>query len=169
MGAICSEPDTEVVQQGFRRQVAEQKVGHYAWSCVWGYRSACLTAVRRAEAALGRPPYLIEIIPHWNSWIPMLSQFHLFVGLQDCFRNDEVLADVENLHFTLNPALQSTADNPTEYELFSDRFVKVFQGYVVDRRVRVRPGPDTPRVNFQWLKDVLLSKDLERNQELDWV
>jgi len=35
--------------------------------------------------------------------------------------------------------------------------------------LRIRPGPETPRVNFQWLKELLLSKDLSRNTELEWI
>ena len=31
------------------------------------------------------------------------------------------------------------------------------------------PGPDTPVVNFKWLKELLLSKDLSRNEELEWI
>ena len=31
------------------------------------------------------------------------------------------------------------------------------------------PTKDTPVVNFEWLKDYLLSKDLSRMDELDWV
>lgn len=35
--------------------------------------------------------------------------------------------------------------------------------------MRLIPGPDTPTVNFAWLKELLLCKDLARNSELDWV
>ena len=31
------------------------------------------------------------------------------------------------------------------------------------------PGPDTPTVNLNWLKDYLLSQDLSRIDEMDWV
>ena len=34
---------------------------------------------------------------------------------------------------------------------------------------QIRPGPETPRVNLKWLKELLLSTDLGRNSELDWV
>ena len=34
---------------------------------------------------------------------------------------------------------------------------------------RVVPDPDTPTVNFAWLKEYLLSKDLSRMDEMDWV
>ena len=46
---------------------------------------------------------------------------------------------------------------------------RIFPTYVFDERCRIRPGPDTQRVNFNSLKELLLSKDLARNSELDWV
>ena len=32
-----------------------------------------------------------------------------------------------------------------------------------------RPKPDTPTVNLKQLKEILLSKDLSRDKELDWI
>ena len=71
--------------------------------------------------------------------------------------------------FSLNPALQSKPDAPTEFELYSDRMTRIFPTYIFDQRCRIRPGPHTQTVNFEQLKDLLLSKDLARNLELDWV
>ena len=62
-----------------------------------------MNALRLAEADLGRPCELIVIQRYWNSFIPMLSSFHLFVGLQDLFRNDEILADACCERFSLDP------------------------------------------------------------------
>ena len=39
----------------------------------------------------------------------------------------------------------------------------------MDSLFRIRPGKDTPTVNIAWLKELLLSKDLTRQSELDWV
>ena len=41
--------------------------------------------------------------------------------------------------------------------------------YVLNSRCAIRPGPDTVTTNFEQLKELLLSKDLSRNAELDWV
>ena len=46
---------------------------------------------------------------------------------------------------------------------------RMFPTYKLDSRCRIRPGPDTPTVNLAQLKELLLSKDLSRNSELDWV
>jgi len=128
-----------------------------------------MEALRRAEEKKGSPPYVLEICQEWYSMLPMLAIPFLMMGLQDLFRNDEVLADSHNERFSVNLAMQSTDDNPTDFWLFSDRFQVVFPGYVLDDRCRVRPGPDTPVVNFANLKELLLSKDLSRNEELSWV
>ena len=47
--------------------------------------------------------------------------------------------------------------------------MRIFPSYVLDEALRIRPGPETPRVNFVNLKELLLSTDLERNAELEWA
>ena len=41
--------------------------------------------------------------------------------------------------------------------------------YNLDSRCCIRPGQDTPTVNLAELKELLLSKDLSRDKELEWV
>ena len=41
--------------------------------------------------------------------------------------------------------------------------------YLLDQRLKIVPGPETKTVNFNWLKNLLLSKDLWRNDELSWA
>ena len=99
----------------------------------------------------------------------MTTPFYVQAGLQDMFMADEVLANMDCTRFSLNPAMQSTAENPSQFELYSDRIFRMWPTYVLDARNRLRPGPETPTVNFSWLKDLLLSKELSRNSELEWV
>lgn len=35
--------------------------------------------------------------------------------------------------------------------------------------MRIRPGPETPTLNFTYMKELLLSKDLNRLNELKWI
>ena len=44
--------------------------------------------------------------------------------------------------------------------------VRVYPTYKLDEKLRVRPGPESQRVNFVQLKQLLLSTDLARNEEL---
>ena len=53
--------------------------------------------------------------------------------------------------------------------LFSDRITTLFPGYVLDNELKLHPTSETPTVNFNQLKEILLSKDLERDQELEWT
>ena len=47
--------------------------------------------------------------------------------------------------------------------------MRLFPSYVLDDRLRIRPGPETPLINFTNLKELLLSTDLARNAELEWA
>lgn len=44
-----------------------------------------------------------------------------------------------------------------------------FPTYKLDDRLRLVPGKDTPTVNFAWLKETLLSKDLSQADALSWA
>ena len=125
--------------------------------------------MQRAEEKLGRPVYMVEIAREFRSMWPNIGCLFIMVTLQDCYKKDEVLADYAHDRWTLNPAHQSTAENPTEFELFSDRVHRLWPTYVLNSRCAVRPGPLTVTTNFAQLKELLLSKDLSRNSELDWV
>ena len=89
--------------------------------------------------------------------------------LYDMVRNDEILVDDEMNRYTMAASLQRTDDNETDFELTSDRLVRKYPGYILDEGMRIVPGPGVPVVSFKWLKELLLSKDLNRNQELDWA
>ena len=128
-----------------------------------------MDALRRAEAQKGAPVYLCEVSQAWNSLMPKVATPFILAGLQDLYRNDEVLCDLEINLFTLNPEHQRTEDNGKVFEVFSDRMARLYPTYEFDPKGRARPGPDTPRTNLRELKELLLSKDLERNAELDWV
>ena len=41
--------------------------------------------------------------------------------------------------------------------------------FVLNERMAFRPGPNTPVLNFKYIKELLLSTDLSRNAELDWM
>jgi hypothetical protein len=89
----------------FERQVSPDKLGKYTWSCIWGYRGACMEALRRAEEKKGSPPFVMEIAQEWSSMIPMLAPLFLLMGLQDLFKNDEVLTNINNERWTLRREL----------------------------------------------------------------
>ena len=66
--------------------------------------------------------------------------------------------------------MQDREDNPTGYMLFSDRMGKVYSTCTYDCALtRVLPGPDTPKIGFQGLREILLSQDLSLNGKLSEI
>ena len=83
--------------------------------------------------------------------------------------DDQLLADSEGVTYSARPEMQNTPENPTEFELYSDRIERMFPSYALEDNLRIVPGPETPTVNFDWLKELLLSKDISRDEELAWA
>ena len=104
-----------------------------------------------------------------DSYWPVPHPFLTKHVLLELFRNDEVLANKEMDRFTANRVHQKSSENDSEYELFSDRCQRLYSHYDVDERLVFKPKPDTPTVNLKKLKEILLSKDLSRDKELDWM
>ena len=44
-----------------------------------------------------------------------------------------------------------------------------YPDYEMDERCFIVPKIGTPTIKFSWLKELLLSKDLSREKELDWI
>lgn len=116
--------------------------------------------------------YFVEI---WNTWaeesrLPLLVILaNLSFALFDLYRNDEVLCDRELNMWSLKRENQETPTNKTDLMLYSDRLCKQFPDYELDHKLTLRPKADTPTMSFDIIKDLLLSKDLSRNKELEYA
>lgn len=91
------------------------------------------------------------------------------MSLIDLYKNDEILADELCDAFSLRPEMQHTDDNPTGFRLMSDYMTHKYPQLVMDAEGVLHPKADAPVVNFYQLKELLLSKDLSRLRELDWI
>lgn len=89
------------------------------------------------------------------------------MSLVSFYLEDRILANGQIDEFSVDVKQQCTEDNPTDFELFSDRMSKKYPSYTYDcKLVRVLPGKDSPKINFNDLREILLSKDLSRYSEL---
>ena len=106
--------------------------------------------------------------------------FYYFPIMQDVYKDDKFLADPEFERVSTNPdhqycrvnkdgQLMNSGDPKEAFELCSDRCARLFPTYKFDGHGIVQPGEDTPTVNFDWLKEFLLSDDMSRMDEMDWV
>ena len=97
------------------------------------------------------------------SEIPLLR-----IKLLNVFKSDFVLCDAECNRFSLNMRLERDEEtNPDGvFEHCSDRIERLFPTYLLDDKFHFIPGPQTPTINFDYLKALLLSTDQDRYTEL---
>lgn len=100
--------------------------------------------------------------------MPYFVVWALQFGCYDLFQNDELLADTLCETFTLDPKYQRNEANPnSEYELYSDRYIRKFSHFNIDNQLRFTPNEKAQTINFDNLKKILLSTDLSRVPEYE--
>ena len=79
------------------------------------------------------------------------------------------MCDKECNMFTLNPERHRNEEtNPdSEFELCSDRMNRLYPMYDLDNECRFVPNSRAETLNFDYLKALLLSKDLTKYSELE--
>lgn len=137
----------------------------------WIYRESSYEALRRAEQEKGAPVNLPEILRAFRqvSKKPIVAPHAITLCLLDFYWNDQILADRELNYVTLNPKYQHTEKNPTGFDVYSDRLARIYPGYDIDHLMRMVPIKGTPVLNYDYIKNLLLSKDLSRLGELKWI
>ena len=55
------------------------------------------------------------------------------------------------------------------FERFSERFRRIYPGYLLDHRMRVVAGPETPVLNLRSITDLLKSSDEELWERSRWM
>ena len=83
--------------------------------------------------------------------------------LGELYRNDEILTDAFENRYSAQKEMQDNPQNKTGFELYSDRITRIYPSYVLDGTLKLQPGPTTETMNFNTLKDILLSTDLSRD------
>lgn len=146
------------------KKTAQTKHGRYTRSLPWTYRATFKRALAHAEAKHGRPVYIIEVAESWSqiSYKPYMNCMIVFLCGADCYQNDEIMADQNLEKFTLNPALQGDV-----FELYSDRKDRKFPLYSLTPNLRLVANETTPTINFDHLKELLLSQGDSRREEYE--
>ena len=124
------------------------------------------TALEDAENIKEGPVYAVDILRSLPPHGERISMVNLSFALADMVRCDDVLCDPEMNLFTLrNPQDHSQLDQ-INFEQCSDRLLRKFSTYKFDDQHRIVPGRKTKTENFNQLKGILLSTDLEAGNEL---
>ena len=55
------------------------------------------------------------------------------------------------------------------FEKFSDRFRRLYPGYMLDKHMHIVARPETPVINLRQLTDLLKSKDAQLWERAKWM
>ena len=126
----------------------------------WFLENKILWSIGEAERLKGSAPITAEIhivfFRHYTTYFPSgwISAF-----MNNLYREDKFYASKDMLHFSL------TGPDGTEerkmYETYSERFRRIYPGYMLDKKMHVVAAPNTPVVNLKQLVALLKSKDAE--------
>lgn len=133
-------------------------------------RNCLFSAVELAEKKLARPVTYIEIhasvvntYGHWGfKWIKF---GYVVAFLQNMYREDIFYADKNFVYWTTS----LTGGDKAGFENFSDRFRKLFPGYVLDSTMHIRAGPKTKTLNLQELMKLFNSSDEQQWKQNAWI
>lgn len=105
-------------------------------------------SIGEAERLKGSPPWTCEVIAVFqmtcSGWI---NRGYLSVFMQNLYREDLFYADTEFTVWSLTGP--DGSEERKTYELYSDRFRRLFPGYCLDKTMHVRPFGDTPKINLE--------------------
>lgn len=153
MGNSCNLPDTGEMDL----VTARQKYGKPQVDLPCGAKTVLLQSIELAQRKNdGCPVQMADILAE----IQNFSSFPNFIkqvahpGFIDLWRNDEVLCDLFGDQWSLLPF--------DGFECFSDRFERLHAAhYTLSSNLTMLPKKHLT-VNFNWLKELLLSKDISR-------
>jgi hypothetical protein len=129
-------------------------------------RSRLIDSIDIAETLCKESPDTAAIATVFNiHYKGPLTMGMVNVSLQNLYREDLFYADKMFTAWTTN------LDGPGKetMELFSDRFRRLYPGYMLDSKMRIRAKPETPVLNIDDLLYVLRSKDAKLWRESAWM
>jgi hypothetical protein len=124
---------------------APAKAGVLADWHVPGFMEAQYRALVRAEIEIGEPVFYTEVFKVFkrDSYFLLKHPLHTIITLRELYLTDRVMCNMEQTVFTVDPKNQSTAEKPTDFELYSDRMARIANTYIIDNALlnKIRPGP----------------------------
>ena len=91
----------------------------------------------------------------------------LYILVMNMYRDDEFYASKEFSVYSLRGP--DGTDARKSLEKFSDRFLRLYPGYLLDKKQRIRAMPHTPTLNLKQLVSLLKSKDEVLWERCKWI
>ena len=111
------------------------------------FKNKVCAAIAEAERLLGTPPNMpqVEVVFQHDC----TGVFGGFVNgfIQNLYREDLFYADKEFIHWSMTGS-DGTEEKKT-FERFSERFRRIYPGYLLNRKQHVVAAPETPVINLR--------------------
>ena len=128
MGVCCAARD---IDTGLERNRSESKLGRKLDIDWLNFTPDVIEALKIAYEKRGGPVYTCEVHEELKkiSYNPVKFMHLTKNTLWNLFADDKILCNRELTLYSLNPLDQSTLENESEFELFSDRMARIGPGY----------------------------------------
>ena len=87
--------------------------------------------------------------------------------IQNLYRKDIFYTDKGHLVWSMDGP--DGSEERKTFEKFSDRFRRIYPGYLLDKKMHVVAGPDQPVINLKQLQAVLKSSDEVLWENSKWM
>ena len=119
-------------------------------------RSRILWSIEEGEAIKGSPVNIPEILAVFSiNYTTKLTQGYMWAFLYNLYREDLFYADKKHTCWSMS----NEGEGKEGFETFSERFRRLYPGYVLDKNMRIRAGSATKTINLKQLCNLLKSKD----------
>lgn len=83
------------------------------------------------------------------------------------YREDLYYVDKEFVHYSMTGP--DGKEEKKHFEKFSEKFIRQYPGYMLDKHMHIVAKPETPVLNLNQLTNLLKSKDEELWQRTKWI
>ena len=125
-------------------------------------------AIAECERLKGSPGTTSEItVVFHHNYTKKINQGYMSAFLQELYREDRFYADKQHLVWSMNGP--DGSEERATLERMSERFHRLFPGYIFDKNQRVVAGPSTKVINLKKLMGILKSSDESLWEESRWM
>ena len=121
-------------------------------------KNRLLWSIGEAERLKGSAPHTPEVtVVYQENYGRLFNNAYLNAFLQNLYREDLFYADKQFTYWSLTGP--DGSEERKTFEKFSERFHRLFPGYMLDKHMHIVAKPETPVINLKQLTSLLKSKD----------
>jgi len=134
----------------------------------WLLQNKLLWSMGEAERLKGSAPMTPEVVVvFFKHYTRMFANGYINAFLQSLYREDLFYADKGFLYWSLTGP-DGTEERKT-FEKFSERFLRMYPGYQLDKYMHIVAKPETSVINLKQLMCLLKSKDAQLWERCRWM